>query len=162
MLRRHGYDARVVTFDTIKEAINFNPDIIVIPRLDVRWLNDWILRLRDSGKIVVYDSDDDVWSDEIVTRQVAFRDEGESESRHKLEARREILDNFSGVTVTTPALAERARKYTSRPVIVVPNCLDAQWFMSLAEHEVRPVTIGWGGGWRLESTCSRCLRYGQS
>lgn len=164
MLRERGYQAKVVTHDSLREALDINPDVVVLPRHDVTWLNDWILHLRNHGKVMVYDADDDVWSDEIGVRQLAFfdtqehtqieRDAEEKECNLKLFNRRSILDCFSGITVSTTALAESAAKYTNRPIAVVPNCIDISWFEQLADLRPRTVpglTVGWAGGWRPES-----------
>lgn len=152
--------------DLIAGAYN----LVVTPRFV--WREQWMVdrfryTLAKTNMTWAYEVDDDMFSPEIVERQVGFAvangrpsdmtpDEHVASVRSQMEFERQerirILGLVDGVTVSTPALAEIARAHTTAPISIVPNAMNIEWFTDhLARHErsVAPLTIGWSGGWRF-------------
>lgn len=116
----------------------------------------WREMLHENGKALGYETDDDLYSPEILER---VRKTGDAElnarSDEQLERERQAriyaLGLADGVTVSTEALAAVVRQYTDKPVLVVPNAIDLERFrVAIANYSRRtadsPLTIGWAGG----------------
>jgi glycosyltransferase involved in cell wall biosynthesis len=59
-----------------------------------------------------------------------------------------------GVTVSSQRMATIVRRYTERPVEVVENAIDLEWFTAVqrqARRDIKGLTIGWAGGIRPDS-----------
>jgi glycosyltransferase involved in cell wall biosynthesis len=111
----------------------------------------WFDVVRKAGKKVFYECDDDLFSPFMVRQQKAGI--AQEETVEALEAQRQesawTMQQCDGVTVTTQRLASVVRTFTDKPVAVVPNAIDAEWFQAVQKHGKRPVeglTIGWAGG----------------
>ena len=120
-----------------------------------RMLEDW----RRRGMKVFFEADDDLFTPFVVEQQLARINP--EKTRAELEADREaalwVLGQCDGVTVSTQYLASTVRRFTSAPVAVVPNAIDAGWFRSRQEGMCRTVpgpTIGWAGGNRPDADLS--------
>jgi glycosyltransferase involved in cell wall biosynthesis len=163
MLQLHGYpaewgwlrDRRNAPFLAEAEAISF---------CRVSWTSDrraiaqaWVLeRARRTGRKVFYECDDDLFtpfSEEHHRGRIpvpgAEPPRTDAQLRAESEAARWMLERVDGVTVTTQYLATLVRRFTDAPVAVVPNAIDAEWFLARQKHVPRPVpgvTIGWAGG----------------
>lgn len=112
--------------------------------------------LHQEGKVLGYETDDDLYSEDIAERiritgdaELNARSDGqlEQERRNRIFA----LALADGVTVSTEALARVVRGFTDKPVIVVPNAIDLPRFRTaIANFSKRrpdsPLTIGWAGG----------------
>jgi glycosyltransferase involved in cell wall biosynthesis len=116
----------------------------------------WFGRMRDAGKTVVYECDDDLFTP-FAPRQLKRR-APRGKSLQALEEERLgalwVLERCDGVTVTTQALASTVRRFTDAPVEVVPNAPDVAWFdrlRPLARRTIPPPTIGWAGGGRPDA-----------
>lgn len=131
-------------------------DAVILPRLswaDHRAAEGFVNALHRAGKAVIYEVDDDLYSESINRR---IRDTVEPDtSLTDLERKR--LDRLAslrlcdGVTVSTPRLATVMRTLTDAPVVVVPNHIDVSWFKQVIHASSRTVpglTIGWAGGAR--------------
>lgn len=114
----------------------------------------WFASLRKSGKLAVFDADDDVFTSAETYRRVELNwTEGKSFERLEEERSERIwaMQQCDGVTVSTQRLATIVRTFTSKPVIVVPNAIDLPWFRGIVQKTKRQVpglTIGWAGGRR--------------
>lgn len=114
----------------------------------------WFSMMRRAGRFVVYDVDDDVFSEELDRRTVALGwSEGKSLEQLAVDRAERIwtLRQCDGVTVSTQRLATVVRSLTDRPVVVVPNAIDIPWFrraLGSARRQTAGVTIGWAGGRR--------------
>jgi glycosyltransferase involved in cell wall biosynthesis len=158
-LREAGYPAWWDYQDRSQTAGHIpGMDAVLMPRLSwnpgdeilgARWRN----RVHSEGAAIIADWDDDLFSPEIVSRQLRTGDdrdpaELEAHRQSRLYAIREIAD---GITVTTETLAEVVRGFTDRPVLVVPNAIDLGWWFEVqqgqADGTAQP-TIGWIGGRR--------------
>jgi glycosyltransferase involved in cell wall biosynthesis len=114
----------------------------------------WFETVRRAGKICIYDSDDDIFTDHLTHRSIELGwadgktpDELEAERIERVWALRQC----DGVTVSTPRLATVVRSFTDRPVYLVPNAIDVVWFKTVLRATVRQIsapTIGWAGGRR--------------
>lgn len=158
-LREAGVDARICWMtdgDIPPEAATGR--VVVLQRVirgtteaDIRaWADD----LRRAGALaVVFELDDD----EISGANAEHLDATEpltAADRVELERQRQALlwtlASCDGATVSTEPLADVVRRYTDKPVHVVPNAIDVEWFRARldptppwSEH----LTIGWTG-WR--------------
>lgn len=132
----------------------------------------WVERVRASGVTVVYDTDDDVYSEAWAGHLLASYfgiapDVGEflhaadlrAKTLAESEAARWVLRRVDGVTVSTEHLAAVVSRYTDKPVVVVPNAIDVAAFRAglaaFGPPGSRPwldaegvVTIGWCAGYR--------------
>lgn len=132
-------------------------DAIVLPRM--AWHNHedgarFIGALHRAGLCVVYECDDDLFSEHINYRIQATVEK--SATIEELEAKR--VDRLAairlcdGVTVSSPRLATVMREMVDCPVLVVPNAIDIPWWRDALRAEPertdRRVTIGWAGGSR--------------
>jgi hypothetical protein len=143
-------------------------DILVIPKMWVR-LEDkqdaerFFEEVRDNGTLLVYDSDDDIWSESFTQYMTKLQwnpDKGKEllvALIDELEARREAalwtLMQCDAVTVSSKVLAEYISLISEKPVFVVNNAIDVSGFEErLAEQNllIHPhyKTIGWSGGSR--------------
>ena len=134
-------------------------DGYILPRLAwppaYRWMaQGWLQQVHASGRFVVFDADDDIFTAADTYRRVELGwtegktfDELEAERTQRIWA----LQQSDGVTVSTEPLAEVVRSFTTRPVIVVPNAIDLPWFRSVlrgAQRRTDGIAIGWAGGLR--------------
>lgn len=121
--------------------------------------------LHDDGKTLGYETDDDLYSEDVVER---IRKTGDEElnarSDEQLERERQArifaLQLADGVTVSTPTLADVVRRFTDKPIHVVPNAIDLARFMTaIAAYGWRPkshpLTIGWAGGNRPDTDAEK-------
>jgi glycosyltransferase involved in cell wall biosynthesis len=106
-------------------------DVIVVPRVgeigDGRMLT-LVKLLRAAGKCVIYETDDDYTNE---YRQVLAADAVA------------VMDECTAITVSTPHLREQCAKYTSRPIFLLQNCIDLDWWDSVeVERTVPSVSVG--------------------
>lgn len=117
----------------------------------------WFEISRRLGQTTVYELDDDLLTTAHTARGLRVEAEDGatiSTLRAARDAHLWTLGQCDGVTVSTPYLADVVRRFTDRPVVVVPNAIDVPWFRSALGG--RPdasgaVTIGWAGGRRDEA-----------
>lgn len=141
--------------------VPFRYDAVILPRLS--WDNHeagrrYIDTLHKAGLAVIYEVDDDVYSEGIEQRQYENHDRERQKGLERL--RRDRLDRIAvlqmadGVTVTTKRLATVVRQYTDKPVQIVPNAIDVRYYHRALQGirrlpELRGhVCIGWAGGAR--------------
>jgi hypothetical protein len=146
-------------------------NVVVTPRFTFReaWMLKYFVQLLHEYNIAwVYELDDDMISENIVPRQVAYwmqsdsyKDFPEEQRREWIrvgneyarQARLQYLKLVDAVTVSTPALASLVEQYTEAPILIVPNTMDLQWFtdrVNRTERVIGPITVGWSGGWRYD------------
>jgi glycosyltransferase involved in cell wall biosynthesis len=125
-------------------------------RVAYREVRATLRRWKDAGLKVFYEADDDLFTPFVVHQQLG-RIKAEK-TRAQLEADRQaalwVLGHVDGVTVSTQYLASTVRRYTDAPVEVVPNAIDAGWFLEQQQGVERPIpgpTIGWAGGNRPDT-----------
>jgi glycosyltransferase involved in cell wall biosynthesis len=114
-----------------------------------RWLGD----LRARGHALLYEADDDLFTPWMVRQQKAGIERDKDVEVLEAEARASVwaMQQCDGVTVSTQYLASVVRKLTDKPVEVVPNAIDADWFrwrQREGRRSVPGLTIGWAGGHR--------------
>lgn len=121
---------------------------------DRRMAEQWFQSVRSAGKFVVYDADDDVFSQAETHRRIELNwTDGKSFERLEQERFERIwaLQQADGCTVSTQRLATIVRSYTDRPVVVCANAIDLPWFRGIVRATKRQtpgLTIGWAGGRR--------------
>lgn len=164
-LRNRGFIADWVPTNEVAgalfalEAGRYN--LVVAPR--IHWHTpeageEWVKAVRGYGCAWAYELDDDGWSPNIVNRQARLFEKEWLKGEQDLETERleriRIVNQADGIIVSTKALAAVAAKFTDKPIHVVPNLIDTDWFMgriSDTKRIVSPLTIGWSGGVRDES-----------
>lgn len=112
--------------------------------------------LNNEGKVLGYETDDDLYSEDVAARirstgDAALNARSDDQLERERQARIFALTLADGVTVSTPALAEVVRRFTDKPVVVVPNAIDLPRFRTaIANYSRRqpdsPLTVGWAGG----------------
>jgi glycosyltransferase involved in cell wall biosynthesis len=114
----------------------------------------WINAHRKAGIAVIYEVDDDTFTDNFVRRVI----DTHGKEPEKAEAIRAgtvaTVRLCDGVTVSSQRLATIVRQLTDRPVVVVPNYIDLDWFRSVqrqAKRLVKGLSIGWAGGARPDA-----------
>jgi glycosyltransferase involved in cell wall biosynthesis len=125
-------------------------------RTDWAGAKGWLARLRRGGKKIFYEADDDLFSEFMVDQQIKGIHSESTRERLREEAacQRWAMQQCDGVTVSTQRLATTVRAMTDKPVAVVPNAIDAEWFTAvqrLATRTVPGLTIGWAGGHRPDT-----------
>lgn len=168
-LRRQGYkgidwgqryDPRLgdylLELDYQTLEIKKNYDAVILPRAywpikEREKAHRWFEGLHKSGIAIIYEIDDDHFSDEFVHRAM----DRELLTKEIAEERRDCaihtLKNCDGVTVSSQRLATMTREYTDKPVRVVPNFIDTSWFHEFKKklpRTIQGLTIGWGGSYR--------------
>jgi glycosyltransferase involved in cell wall biosynthesis len=114
----------------------------------------WRDVLHGNGKALIYETDDDLYSEQSVGRvretgQVDHKDDQVLEIER--QARIFALSVADGVTVSTERLADVVQRFTDKPVRIVPNAIDLPRFQAAMTSygpidRDRPPTIGWAGG----------------
>lgn len=164
-LATKGFVTDYVDYKSFDEQINFlqsgRYNMVVSPRIAFsteRGYTDFRDVLKRMNVAWVYDSDDDLWSPEFPDRQAeVFKDLPELLPRQRYETERlqriYVLERVDGVTVTTPYLAETAKRFTPSTVQVVPNAINVAAFefeASRGGRVVDPLTVGWSGTRRVD------------
>lgn len=134
-------------------------DAIVLPRR--HWLQDdwdkgvkWFNAVHKAGICVIYEVDDDLFSDDFVRRLITVHDKTPEKAEEVRQCITHTLKLADGVTVSCQRLATIVRRLTDKPVRVVPNYIEYDWFTAVqkgAKREVSGLTIGWAGGVRPDS-----------
>jgi glycosyltransferase involved in cell wall biosynthesis len=161
-LRLHGYPCDwAAVRDPALFDVPFGYDAVALCRLawggeHRRGARDLLRRWRNQGLKVFFEADDDLFTPFVVHQQLG-RVNAEK-TRAQLEDDRQaalwMLSQVDGVTVSTQYLATTVRRFTDAPVEVVPNLIDAGWFLEQQQGVQRPVpgpTIGWAGGNRPDT-----------
>lgn len=101
----------------------------------------WQALARKGRSLMVYETDDDLL--DVDASNATAHQFYDRRKQANIRANLAVADL---ITVSTIHLAEVASRYTSAPVVVLPNCVP-RW---LTEHEPDRredvVTVGWGGG----------------
>lgn len=162
-LQRQGVQALFTRHtDPRAHAIAEYSDAVILPRIYEQWwgyprMMAFVGALRDAGVAVWGEYDDDFWSGaglpqmRVLLAAAGKAPETAERQRQELLAQLTLLD---GLTVSTDALAAVARQYTDKPVAVVPNAIDWDWWqgkLAEAPRTTTPLTIGWAGGRRLDT-----------
>lgn len=129
-------------------------DAVILPRLhwpiEERAKADiWFNALHKANLAVIYEVDDDLFSDDFARRLVQQHGKSPVEAAERRDCILHALRSCDGATVSGQRLATMVREYTDKPVVVVPNYIDLRWFkgvQKLAERKVPGLTIGWAGG----------------
>lgn len=134
-------------------------DAVILPRL--HWPleeqangDKFLGALRNAGLATIYEVDDDMFSDDFYRRLIHIHGKGFREAGEIRDSILHTVRRVDGVTVSSQRMATIVRKYTDRPVEVVENAIDWQWFTAVqkqARRTVRGLTIGWAGGIRPDS-----------
>lgn len=114
----------------------------------------WRAMLHNMGVALLYESDDDLWTDALLAHSRIMEPE---KPLDVLAAERQMrLDSLrlaDGITVSSPRLATLVRTLTDKPVVVVPNAIPwTAWQQECARGRrlTDAVTIGWAGGKRQD------------
>ena len=143
-------------------AIAHQFDAVVLPRL--HWppseqakADRWFEALHRAGIAVIYEVDDDLFSDDFSRRLINLHGFSQEYAEERRQCILHTIRSCDGVTVSGQRLATMVSRYTDKPVRVVPNFIDLRWFKKVQKHTERKVqglTIGWAGGNRPDSDVS--------
>ncbi len=159
-LRQAGVDARYYWGDDHTPLPTSRESTILVVRMltgtNEAAIDRWLDERRSAVRAIVFEKDDLMWSEAMVEHlALGGVETGKSRAEllHDGEMTRYFLSRCDGVIVSSEPLAAETRTSTDRPVICVPNAIDARWFRCQLAH--RPpwsqyVTIGWSGGRRPE------------
>lgn len=134
-------------------------DAVVLARLhwppnEQQAADAWFSAIRRAGLAVIYELDDDLFTDDFVRRLVNLHGYSREDAEVRRAAILRVIHAADGMTVSTQRLATMLRQITDKPVEVVGNYIDLDWFRSItrsAERKVQGLTIGWAGGNRPDS-----------
>lgn len=131
-------------------------DAVILPRR--HWLpedfekgNKWFDAVHRAGLAVIYEVDDDMFSDDFVRRLIVTHGKSPEKAELVRQCITRTVKMADGVTVSGQRLATVVRRLTDKPVRVVPNFIDLNWFQGIqkeAKRVVKGLTIGWAGGAR--------------
>lgn len=131
-------------------------DAIILPRKywkpeEYHKAARWFDAIHKAGIAVIYEMDDDMVSEDF-TRRLMFKDGyGAQYARRRTKWIRHCIQQCDGVTVSSQRLATMVREVTDKPVKVVQNYIDLEWFcgvQAVNERKIDGLTIGWAGGAR--------------
>lgn len=169
-IRDYRWDAQTM-WVPIGTTLDSDIDILIVPRViptdDAKpRVEEWYKQIRSNGTKIVYEADDDIWSESYVgclskvgwspdrgrDLLIALIDELQNRTKQALW----MLKQCDAVTVSTKPLASYVQTITDAPVYVVPNALDYNLFkQGLKDNQswgdTNQITIGWAGGRRNES-----------
>lgn len=140
-------------------AIVHKFDAVVLQRLHwpkVEWgkQDKWFSALHRAGLTIIYEADDDLFSDGFVKRLV----DSHGYDREVAEERRDCiirtLKMCDGATASTQRVATLMRQWTEKPIKVVENYIDLRWWrrvQSAGKRVIKGLTVGWAGGNRPDS-----------
>lgn len=137
-------------------------DAIVLQRLSwpsnqIENENHYFNIMHRAGLAVIYEADDDLFTDKFVERNSFVWGFSEEQSREQRDGMVRAMQKSDGVTVSTQRVATIVRNYTDAPVKVVGNYIDLRWWKTVLKHAKRDprlvdkITIGWAGGNRPDS-----------
>lgn len=159
-LQRRGYPAEW-GYRTDNKLANiahlFN--VIILPRLhwpkqNQKMAEQWFSALRNAGIAVIYEVDDDLLSPDFRRRLIEVHGKTEEQTSEIVDGIRHTLSMADGVTVSNEHLKRLVQRYTNKPVYVISNAIDLDWFSAVqakAERRVPGLTIGWAGGIRPDA-----------
>lgn len=156
-LQRRGYPADWDNRDNDKLAsIVHRYNAILLPRL--HWprherprAERWFEALHNAGLAVIYEVDDDLLSNDFAQRLIDVHGKTQEQADDITSGIRHTLNMVDGITVSSERLKRLVQRYADKPIQVVPNAIDLEWFRSVqakAERRVKGLTIGWAGGAR--------------
>jgi glycosyltransferase involved in cell wall biosynthesis len=136
-------------------------DAVVIQRLhwerkDWEFGRDWIDKFHKAGIAVIFEADDDLFSDGFVRRLIDFHGYTPEAAEERRSCILHALRLCDGATVSTQRVASTVRQYTDKPVKVVGNYIDMRWWKLIQKQAQREpkltgLTIGWAGGMRPDT-----------
>jgi glycosyltransferase involved in cell wall biosynthesis len=159
-LAEQGYFAAYANKDEPGlERIAHLYDAVLLPRLswsDHRIGERFIGALHRAGLCVIYEVDDDLFSEHVNARlkQTTMPGELPSDLERKRLDRLAALRLCDGVTVSSRRLQTVTAGLVDAPVVCVPNAIDTRWWRDAVRGAPRyfpGLTIGWAGGARPDA-----------
>ena len=142
VLAAAGYTLEVVPFpDTAWGRLTLGrqlraADAVILQR---RLLSDFELgRVRRAAKVLVFDFDDAVWLRD------SYSAKGFADRRRDARFRATVAA-CDLVVAGNAYLAEHARRFTAKPVEVIPTCVDVSRYTPAPHTETRDVRLVWVG-----------------
>lgn len=162
---KHYMDASVIE---IGETIPTDTQLVVLPRMQVEQdyqseALSFFTELREQGTKIVYDTDDDIFSEHYVSYMTQMYGSSQPDNmvltnelikffRQKVDENIWVINQVDYITVTTETLADVVRQYTTKSVVVIPNAIDVRGFTqqlgTRSFADKGKLVIGWAGGAR--------------
>jgi len=141
-------------------------DAVVLPRMhwerkEQRKADKWFEALHKAGICVIYEIDDDLFSEDFERRLIADKGYTAERARFKRGSILHTIQKCDGITVSSQRLATMTRRYVDKPTYVVPNYIDLRWFKEIQdmnERKVEGLTVGWAGGLRPDKDIETMAR----
>ena len=130
-LQRQGYQGIEwgLRDDNRLGALAHRFDAVILPRLhwppDERAKADkWFDALHRAGMSILYELDDDLFSDDFERRLVQLHGYVAEEAKERRGCIMHTIQRCDGVTVSSQRVATMLRQYLDVPIRVVPNYID--------------------------------------
>jgi len=136
-------------------------DAVILPRK--HWKSGdqwkalrWFEALHSAGICVIYEMDDDLFSDDFEARLVTTKGYTPEKAKKRRGDIMETIRQCDGMTVSSQRLATMVRSKVDIPIRVVPNFIDLRWFKRVQkaghrDDKLTGLTIGWAGGARPDA-----------
>lgn len=158
-LMTNGYHVTIqkgTTFDADKVPYGATVILLRASALDSYKVDEFFNKLHEKDCCIIYDTDDDIITPAVVDhmKQLLELHWSDKEAQQELGEhvlRKYIINQCDGVTVSTPALKNVLWEHTRKPVVVVPNAIDVDWYtkdIKPIAHFDDDVFIGWAGSGR--------------
>lgn len=119
-------------------------DVIYVQRLMHQGLADHIRMARANGQKVVNDLDDWYWG--LSTSNHAFMSSHpKSNPTENINHYKSVLNASDVVTVSTPYLADRIKRFVHCPIEVISNTVEVDRFIVKEHTDSHTPTVGWVG-----------------
>lgn len=136
-------------------------DAVILPRKHWETKHQWKAQrwfdaLHNVGIAVIYEMDDDLFSEDFETRLIYDRGYTPESAKSRRGDIMDTIKQCDGMTVSSQRLATMARQRVDIPIQVVPNYIDLNWFKRVQKQGQRDqnltgLTVGWAGGNRPDS-----------
>ncbi|MHC4413608.1 MAG: glycosyltransferase [Planctomycetota bacterium] len=137
---------------------NHQYDAVVLPRkhwmIKHQWqANSWFSGLHKLGVMVIYELDDDLFTEHFERRLVEHKGYTPEYAKERRGWIINTIRRCDGMTVSSQRLATMLKQWVDIPIQVVPNYIDLRWFKQVQKRNQRDpkltgLTVGWFGGWR--------------
>lgn len=162
-LAKLGHDVQTTSIDTygnLGRAVSFKGALVILHRLLLRDAEAYIKDIRESGaKRIIYELDDNIVNSayiQYIKDCGRYSEQGLKKIERNVKLAIETMKQCDAVTVSTIILKEVVQQVTDKPVIVLNNAIDIEWFGSRLtidnnQNNEDYTTVGWAGGFRPES-----------
>lgn len=126
------------------EGNEHHPDVIIMQRLMHRGLANHIELARQYGQVIINDLDDWYWG--LDPSNNAFKhSHPKFNEKENINFYKSILSRSSLLTVSTPYLMDRVKKWVRTDIVNIKNTVDVAKFHVKVHEDLERPTLGWAG-----------------